>query len=48
MEVEDAGIHFQGQAMVPVHEAKILTWPRVSGIRWESLMNVHAQSQQTA
>ena len=48
MEVQDAGIQFQRQAMVPVHEVQILSWPRMSGIRLGFLMNVHAQGQQTA
>ena len=48
MEVQDAYIQFQGQAMAPVHEAQILAWPRMSGVRLGFRMNVHAQSQQTA
>ena len=48
MEGEDAGIQCQGQAMVLVHEAQILTWPRMSGVRLGFRMTVHAQSQKAA
>ena len=48
MDGEDAGIEFQSQAMVRVHEAQILAWLRMSGIRLGFLMNTHTQSQETA
>ena len=48
MEVQDAGIQCQRQPMVPAHEAPILAWLCMSGIRLGFLMSVHAQSQGTA